>query len=86
MLNNLIEVLENKGYGYKFRNLYRIDIEFIDFSSVIMILNNCYKVYIVDNNNDDDNIIEFKEFIYPINIINYIENIWEKFQYEKEDN
>lgn len=73
MFEKLIEAINNKGYVYSIEGLDKLKIEFLKCTAIITVFNNCYEVYIMDENNE---IIEYKRYIYPKNIINYIVDVW----------
>lgn len=73
MLEKLIEVINNKGYVYSIEGLNKLKIEFLKYTTIITVFNDYYGVYIMDENNEA---IEYKRYIYPKNVINYIVNVW----------
>ena len=69
----LIKAINDKGYVYSIEGLNKLKIDFSIFTTIITVFNDCYEVYIMDKNNET---IEYKRYIYPENVINYIINFW----------
>lgn len=73
MFEKLIEAINDKGYVYSIEGLNKLKIDFSLFTTIITVFNNCYEVCIIDENNKT---IEYKKYIYPKNVVNYIIDFW----------